>query len=294
MPPPTREQFNAAAAKVSASAPPGLSREDFYNLIDHELATPPSYGDDVLSTLKGEGEGLVSGLTSPFLHPIDTAKGAYNTVRHPIDTVKGISKILTEGSAEDLGQLYGNVAGGAILGKVAAGAPRTVRGIVKAAPDALAATGKGLERAGDFTKRVSPYGMAEAALRGDWKGGAVAAAPYAMKGTGSLLRKAGEWLGAETPEAAPSAPLVEGFDRYMPNVSAPKASTAPMRATSPTSVETTTIAKLLPMFAKSLTEGHGAAYGLDPIALEHAALLKALLEQHALPPMGNLPMRVPR
>lgn len=154
MPPPTREQFNAAAAKVAASAKPGLSRDDFYNLIDHELAKPSSYGDDVLSTLKGEGEGLYGGLTAPFLHPIDTATAAYNTVRHPIDTAKGIGKVLTEGSAEDLGSLVGNVAGGAILGKVATGVPRLVKGVSRIAPD-VAATSLDAAKAGvRFVPRV--------------------------------------------------------------------------------------------------------------------------------------------
>lgn len=35
---PTKEQFEAAAQKVMQTAPPGLSREDFFNLIDRELA----------------------------------------------------------------------------------------------------------------------------------------------------------------------------------------------------------------------------------------------------------------
>lgn len=38
MPPPTREQYNEAAKRVMATAPPGLSRDQFYALIDKELA----------------------------------------------------------------------------------------------------------------------------------------------------------------------------------------------------------------------------------------------------------------
>ncbi len=91
-----------------------------------EAKKAPSYGEDVMSTLKGEAEGLVGGLTAPILHPIDTVTGLYNTVRHPIDTARGVGKVLTEGSAEDIGKLYGNVASGAILGKVAPKLPTAV------------------------------------------------------------------------------------------------------------------------------------------------------------------------
>lgn len=42
---PTRQQFDAAAKKVAASAPPGLSKEQFYALIDKELAAQ-SYKPD--------------------------------------------------------------------------------------------------------------------------------------------------------------------------------------------------------------------------------------------------------
>lgn len=38
---PTREQFDAAARKVSATAPAGLSKDDFYALIDRELSGVP-------------------------------------------------------------------------------------------------------------------------------------------------------------------------------------------------------------------------------------------------------------
>lgn len=63
MPQPTREQFDAAAKKVAASAPPGLSKEQFYALIDKELAGPglERVSNEEPGTFRG---GFIKGLKS--------------------------------------------------------------------------------------------------------------------------------------------------------------------------------------------------------------------------------------
>lgn len=59
MPQPTREQFDAAAQRVLGSAPPGLSREQFFALIDRELQ-----GDRLGQVPEDEPDTFWEGFTS--------------------------------------------------------------------------------------------------------------------------------------------------------------------------------------------------------------------------------------
>lgn len=89
MPTPSREQFEAATKKVMQTAPAGLSRDDFFKLVDQELSTFSS-GTPLQSITRGGGEsepmpgeekkpGLIQGLVSMgqgMAHPgVDTTTG---------------------------------------------------------------------------------------------------------------------------------------------------------------------------------------------------------------------------
>lgn len=104
MPTPTREQFDAATKKVMASAPPGLSRDDFFKLVDQELSdfsngtmltalsrkggeNEPMPGDNKLTSSPGVIRGMVS---------------AGQGMAHPgidMETGKAKSKLATAGDA---------------------------------------------------------------------------------------------------------------------------------------------------------------------------------------------------
>jgi hypothetical protein len=98
MPQPTKEQFEAAAKKVMASAPPGLSREQFFALIDKELAggsyTPTNLLDrSKLNTQEmppAEPDtwwgGFAKGLKDYYGPKIQRAEDALGHLAQPTDT----------------------------------------------------------------------------------------------------------------------------------------------------------------------------------------------------------------
>jgi hypothetical protein len=110
MPSPTREQFEAAAAKVAATAPAGLTQEQFFAKIDEELAagaaaaTPPAAPPSASGFLGNAADdamniagSLPGALGRIVAHPVDSATaipvGILNRIRdvgrdmHPIDAL---------------------------------------------------------------------------------------------------------------------------------------------------------------------------------------------------------------
>src|SRR5262245_58922728 len=65
MPAPTREQYEAAAKKVAQSAPQGLSRDDFYALVDKELGVS-TYKPD--ASISREAMARAADPTRAFFH----------------------------------------------------------------------------------------------------------------------------------------------------------------------------------------------------------------------------------
>ena len=213
MPDPTKEEFQAAAAKVAASAPPGLSRKEFFDRVEGELNrgktlnAPSDYwagvrqsaGDTLGKTATGVGEGVVSAL-----NPI-------NLVRAPYELGKDILTNKARNTGDALARIIQGdpEAGGQAIGGLLVGgaAPR----IIPKIPSGMVAAGEGLERAGTMATPSSlPLAVADAVGRGSPKEAiAIAAAPYAAKGVGRILQKAGGWMKSESP-----------YDRYMPNQSA--------------------------------------------------------------------------
>lgn len=202
---PTKEQFDAAAQKVMASAPPGLSRDQFFAAIDAELAKSPlqranetplkepitydagfnkSLGDTVAKT----GKGIVEGL-----NPMNTLRGfasaAKNTRKATDDFLAGnrnppitTDNLKSLSDPETGGKAIGGLTQGLLL---SAGSRLPLRSIASGTLDTV---GKALDSdtAGLVEPRLPPAGRK-------------------MQGLAKIIGK--------TPGKLP-------IDPYMPNVSA--------------------------------------------------------------------------
>lgn len=169
-----------------------------------EPIAPRSYLQDVGSTLKGEVAGAATAL-----NPLNIVRGVAalpSIAAHPVESattlIRGVKRLYNEGNAEDIGNAIGQVLGSVVAGKVLPELPSAATRMGAAIPEAAVRGGTLLERAGQATRRVSPFGLAEAAFRADPKGIAVAAAPYAMEYGGRGMRALGYRLGAEAPQMA--------------------------------------------------------------------------------------------
>jgi hypothetical protein len=230
-----------------------------------------SYFDDVARTAAGEVSGFARGLTAPVLHPLDTVAGLAQTVTHPIDTttavLRNIKRLSMEGDAGEIGDAVGNVLGGVVGAKaLPAAAARAPAGMVRA--------GEIATRTGAAIDKVTPFGLAEAAFRADPHGLAVAAAPTALKVGGRVLTKAGEALGGRPAAAlAPAGDaMAAGYDRYLPNTSAP--------ASAPVSP-----------LAAALSDQLPEAFGADTTAGPRVAGLRRPSAPAPRRPIGAEPMR---
>ncbi len=168
---PTRAQFDAAMQKVIASAPEGLSQEQFYALIDKELTKTPA---DSLALHHISGPQNIG--DKPQSEPsllTRIGQGAFEGAAHPKSMGDFLSLIVPA-----------EVATTTVAGKI---------------PGALEKGGGAIERAGQAGRAITPFGLAEAAFRGDKKGLAVAAAPYIVEGAGKAVKGAGKILGRDEP-----------------------------------------------------------------------------------------------
>lgn len=160
-----------------------------------------TYGSQVAGAAKGIAMGGAKALWPPNI-----IRGVVELGRDVLETggqrtIAGIKRLPSEamrlareGSAEELGEAAGTMVASAYAPRMIPPTVRATGRVVTKVPKAMIATGKGLERVGKASRRISPFGVAEAVFRADPHGLAVAAAPYAIKGTGTMLRKAGEYL----------------------------------------------------------------------------------------------------
>lgn len=202
---PSRDEFNAASAKVAASAPPGLSREDFYKLIDQELAPRT---DPLLSHMGERPKGGYTLSDSP-----DTQSGPDRSV---LDALSGAAHPQSVG--DFLSLLIPN-ASEALVPKMVAGLKRLPTGMVKA--------GSAIETLGTKARNISPIGMVDYALSGDPKGLALAAAPYAIEGSGNVIRRIGQRMGGAIPEAAAALTKEPELSAVLPPMRAPSTPAGP-------------------------------------------------------------------
>lgn len=245
MPDPTREQFDAASKKVMASAPSGLSREQFYALIDKELAGAPPVGEHQPDTYWGGVKKSVSdtfsgGMKAPIVQDAKRAGGnvlkGFTSALNPVNAIKGPFQLVKD-AANIQSNISQNMQGHNVgapsnptldtLGQIASGNPDTIAqtsgsilgGVAVAktlphAPNAMVRGGRGLEDAGETLKPASRTGaMVDIALSPGgikskaMQAGGMLVAPYAIKGAGSILRGAGEKLGGRAiPSGVTPAP----------------------------------------------------------------------------------------
>lgn len=182
MPQPTREQFEAAAQKVAQTAPPGLSRDEFFALVDKELSG-----------------GAAS--NSPLLHMMDKSSWSADEPQTPqqkswlgraIDAL--VTNPLIQGAAHpstkaDFTSLL--VPSEAAMGQGGAAFIRSTH-----LPQGMQRVGGGMEKLGDALKGPSlPLAVADAVKgRQPLETAAIALGPHAIKGAGTIVRKTGEGL----------------------------------------------------------------------------------------------------
>lgn len=84
MPDPTRAQFDEAAKKVIASAPPGLSREQFFDAITQHLKSSTPVDEPSTTGFLGNAMGDAMEVGG------DMVPGAMHAIQHPIDTMTAL------------------------------------------------------------------------------------------------------------------------------------------------------------------------------------------------------------
>ena len=117
---PTRDQFNAAAQKVAATAPAGLSRDAFYALVRQELdrsATPPpssSSSADSPDAPQTGGLPMLALLARAGVQPAATAVADFATSPTAWSTSKDVGQIIGAilGALVDKGNPILGAAGG--------------------------------------------------------------------------------------------------------------------------------------------------------------------------------------
>jgi len=169
---PTPEQFDEAARKVAASAPPGLTREQFNALIESELSKSADVPLAERAARAVEGKGVPGAIRS---FGAGAVKGAIEQAQHPF----------TWGGPQTEKLIQENVPGGEVINEalsLASPGAMAVGGAAKAAGSALAPRIPGAIRAAAQSVPV------QAARR---------AAPVAGAAMGAYPRiKAGDPLGA--------------------------------------------------------------------------------------------------
>lgn len=191
MPQPTREQFDAAAKKVRASAPDGLTKDQFYALIDKELSPkvdgavskdePGTFWGGFMKSVNNQATSLGNSLFESSAHP-----------KEPGDFLS----LMLPGAVGAAGE--------------ATSADAALRKVIRS-------TGEGLEKAGVAAKPSSlPLAVTDAMVRGKPSEAlTIAGAPYAAQGVGKILQKASRV--GEGPS------VLSQIDRFGGNVSGFKA-----------------------------------------------------------------------
>lgn len=118
---PSKEQFDAAAQKVLKTAPPGLSRDQFFALIDKELAPSPEFSKIGEDSAPKASERLGE-MLQPLAHP-QTVSDFGNILMAPVDATRSVLPMVAgkvAQAASNLPSLRGAAeatarAGGAVL-----------------------------------------------------------------------------------------------------------------------------------------------------------------------------------
>lgn len=188
MPQPTREQFDAAARRVAETAPAGLSEEDFFALVDRELAgsaePPVSAALEWMKQRNPEPEEGESSLLGGVLQALRPAAYPWEGDTK-LDVLGNIGNLLIPSSV------------GAKVAQKAA--PALGRPVTKAG-EAMSQAGEALEAGSPVNKLLRHTAAAGTGFMLGGKGGAVGAAaadlalPAALRKGGDLTQRFGRWM----------------------------------------------------------------------------------------------------
>jgi hypothetical protein len=214
MPDPTREQFDAATRKVMETAPPGLSRDDFYKLVDQELSPAWKPGADSLSSVMTRPPQVIS--DTPEKEPDTYWGGVRKSLGDQVREIPGNLNAALQGPAhpQTLSDMAGLLLPGVgVEGAVAREMPGLLRGVRQAPARATGAAARSAEAVG----RVDPSLTAQI---GGWVGGGPgasvgAAVPKVSRGAANVLRRGEKILGGKGAAAAaePYASTMPGGPR---------------------------------------------------------------------------------
>lgn len=273
MPPPTKEQFDAAAAKVAASAPAGLSQEQFFQLVDKELANP------ALTDTQRQQMAAQPETGQPYQHEPGNTPGDHSGSsdfwagwRKSIgDQISGPTRgpamqDMLESAAhpQSMGDMLNLIVPSATPMARAKDAATVMSAAGRGTGKILQGGGRALETVSEAAKPASlPIALADAVGRGQFREAAmIGTAPYVGAGTGRAMQRIGARLNpARVAEVATEAPrsmpdLNVRTPRSMPDLLPPKAGPmTPRMAGKPPSLEQT----LQEALQSDMSEPHGSS-----------------------------------
>lgn len=197
MPDPTKEQFDAAAERVAKNAPPGLSEDQFFALVDKELAggskaaapakpAPKWYepgGDQLLDNIRGLANPEVAAGIAGLL---SGGSSAAATIGIPA-AVGGLTSLARDMMSGESGSTMALDAAGHTAANAIPGALGKGIGLARAAPEAAMSAAEMIPGIGKFLKLRKLADLADM-LSG--KATAEVAAPKVAKAAATVVEKA--------------------------------------------------------------------------------------------------------
>jgi hypothetical protein len=211
MPDPTREQFDAASRKVMETAPAGLSRDDFYKLIDQELSPQWTPGADSLSSRMTRPPEVIS--DTPEKEPDTYWGGVRKSIGDQFREIPSNLNAALQGPAhpQSLSDMAGLLLPGVgVEGAVARQAPGLLRGVRSGAGKTVG----GGARVAESIGRVSPETGAIIGSAGGPVGAAAGAkAPGVARVVGRGLRRGQRIIEGPPPASVmePHSPNLTGY-----------------------------------------------------------------------------------
>lgn len=208
MPPPTREQFDAAARKVADSAPAGLSKDDFYGLIDKELASQNwQPGSDLPPSEHGASDIPPKGAPE---EPGTFSGGFFKSLKDQV-----LNATTRNPKFQDMAAPVSNLGG--VLSYLLP-TPTMLPGLMRKGGEALATAGDAVRpslKTGPLMS-AAEYAILDPILGPKWSGAATAA-PYVASGMGRGMQRVGEAIDpafvAHPPVPFNDLPLAQQMDR---------------------------------------------------------------------------------
>lgn len=161
--------------RVTGDSPPTEAElSEIFSADDPRLGGKPegapgsTFMGDAAQSLVAAGKGLVTTATAPIHSPIQTLKGIYDLGEDVLTsgaqrTIQGVKRLVSEGSADELGEAVGSVGGAYVGGRMIPEIPGAMRSVARSTPLQVV---KGAVKGGASNiPGVSPF------VRGIYRGG---------------------------------------------------------------------------------------------------------------------------